>query len=114
MYTIEGWQNINVKDKFPPHPYFQIIKITDDQVKAGKIPFKFESIQKGEYSIVAYQDKNKDGKLDRLLGGQIAEPRGLYVEPLTWASWQEISFKLDQDTTDVDIAITDSVYQKNQ
>jgi uncharacterized protein (DUF2141 family) len=114
VYTLEGWQNINVKDKFPPHPYFQIIKITDDQVKAGKIPFKFESIKKGEYCIVAIQDKNKDKKLDRLLGGQIAEPSGLHVAPITWASWQEINFKLDKDMTDVDLVIIDSPYSKNQ
>ena len=76
VYTMEGWQSI--RDKFPSYPYFQIIKITDDLVKADKIPFKFEGIKKGEYSIIAYQDKNKNGKLDRLIGGQIAEPLGLY------------------------------------
>ena len=110
VYTVEGWQNINFEDKFPPHPYFQIIKITDDQVKAGKISFKFEGIKKGEYCIVAIQDKNKDGKLNRLSGGKISEPIGLYVAPIAWPSWQELSFKLDQDMTDVDIVITDPLY----
>ena len=108
LYTKKCWQNI--KDEFPSYPYFQIIKISDDLVKAEKIPFKFEGIKKGEYCIIAYQDKNKDGNIDRLLGGHITEPRGLYKEPIVGPCWQNMSFKLDKDIKNVEIAITDTGY----
>lgn len=109
VFAMKDWQNIN--DKFPSPPYFQIIKITADQAKSGKIPFKFEGIKEGNYCIVAHQDKNKNGEIDRLVGGKLAEPRGLYIEPIAWPSWGEMNFKLDQDITGIEIAISDMIYQ---
>ena len=108
LYTKTCWQNH--RDGFPSYPYFQIIRVTGDLVKAKKIPFKFEGIKKGNYCIIAYQDKNKNGNIDRLLGGHIIEPRGLYKESIMEPCWKNMSFKLEQNLKNVEIAISDSGY----
>ena len=70
----------------------------------------FEGIKKGNYCIIAYQDKNKNGNIDRLLGGHIIEPRGLYKESIMEPCWKNMSFKLEQNLKNVEIAISDSGY----
>jgi uncharacterized protein (DUF2141 family) len=73
--------------------------------KAGKVPFRFENIPKGTYSIVAYQDVNNNGKVD-YEGLLIKEPwqsfRGR--DPVNaYSTWDQVRFDLEKDITGIEI-----------
>ena len=65
--------NINLvkRESFPNRlqllssPFGMYIKLTPEQRKAKRVPFKLEGIPKGNYFIFAFQDLNKNERLDR-------------------------------------------------
>ncbi len=101
IYSQENWSNI--KDKTPSPPYFQIINLTPEQIKTKKVPFEFQDIKKGTYSIRVYQDVNQNGKIDRKFMGTAVEPLGFYRSPEIWVSWNDMKFEVDKDIADIEI-----------
>jgi uncharacterized protein (DUF2141 family) len=105
VYSLQDYSDR--KDRFPTAPYFHVIKVKLTQGEQQKIPFKFEGIKAGIYVLIAFQDVNENGKIDRRIAGGLDEPRGMYKESLVYPSWADISFTLDRDLSDITIKITD-------
>lgn len=120
-YTISGevyfpndsgiYMNLVTKETFPnrreplPPPFGMSIKLTPEQRKAKKVPFKFEGIPKGSYFIVAFQDLNENKKLDGHFDGHAAEPVGTYKKSSFLDSWDKRQFMLDKDIRGIKINI---------
>ena len=94
LSTHEEW----VSDKKPVFSY--AIKLTEEQKKAGKVSFKFEGVPEGRYALLAFQDVDENGKLDRTP----LEPVGTY-RPSFLHMWSAVNFAVDQDTTPPDIML---------
>ena len=101
------------KDEFrdyPKHklsrPQCQRVRMNSDFKKVGKVSFKFDSIPKGTYCILTFQDVNMNQKID-VVGLTITDPQGSYkenVSPLACALvWSDIKFDLERDLTDIKI-----------
>jgi uncharacterized protein (DUF2141 family) len=80
--------------------------MNSDLKKVGKVSFKFDSIPKGTYCILTFQDVNMNQKID-VVGLTITDPQGSYkenVSPLACALvWSDIKFDLERDLTDIKI-----------
>jgi len=98
LSTHEEW----VSDKEPV--FSRAIKLTEEQKKAGKVSFKFEGVPKGRYALLAFQDIDENGKLDRNSKGTPLEPVGTY-RPSFLHMWSAVNFAVDQDTTLPDIML---------
>lgn len=48
--------------------------------KSGSISFDFKDLPNGDYTISAYQDKNKNGELDKNFIGIPMEPYGISMD----------------------------------
>jgi uncharacterized protein (DUF2141 family) len=98
LSTHEEW----VSDKEPV--FCCTIKLTEEQKKAGKVSFKFEGVSKGRYALLAFQDIDENGKLDRNSKGSPLEPVGTY-RPSFLHLWSATNFEVSQDTTLPDIML---------
>ncbi len=87
-------------------PQCQRVRMNSDLKKVGKVSFKFDSIPKGTYCILTFQDVNMNQKID-VVGLTITDPQGSYkenVSPLACALvWSDIKFDLERDLTDIKI-----------
>ena len=87
-------------------PQCQRVRMNSDFKKVGKVSFKFDSIPKGTYCILTFQDVNMNQKID-VVGLTITDPQGSYkenVSPLACALvWSDIKFDLERDLTDIKI-----------
>jgi uncharacterized protein (DUF2141 family) len=86
-------------------PQCKFIIMNADIKKAGKVSFRFDGIPKGTYGILAFQDINKNGKLD-FSGKMYDEPVGSYKELNPWQTyfdWRTIKFDLEKDLTGIKI-----------
>jgi uncharacterized protein (DUF2141 family) len=100
------------KDEFldyPKHkltrPQCQRVSMNSDVKKEGKVSFKFDSVTKGTYCIVTFQDVNMNQKID-IVGFTTTEPRSSYKEqitPMECLIWDEIKFDLTKDLKDIKI-----------
>jgi hypothetical protein len=102
LVTIETFPNRS--EPLPP-PFGMYIKLTPEQRKAKKFPFKFKKIPKGIYFIVAFQDLNKNKKLDREGGTRPVEPYGTYKKFEFFPDWNQLKFIVDKDITGIKINI---------
>lgn len=81
--------------KLPPPEFVQIVKAG----AAGKAPFAFTGVPKGEYLIIVFADENSNGKLDRDTLGMPLEPTCTHrTSEVTW-NWHDQKFVVDQDKT---------------
>ena len=86
-------------------PQCQRVRMNSDFKKVGKVSFKFDSIPKGTYCILTFQDVNMNQKID-IVGFTTTDPRGSYkeqVSPFESLIWSEIKFDLERDLTDIKI-----------
>ena len=103
--------NLLSRESFPnrlellPPPFGMYIKLTPEQRKAKSVPFKFEGIPKGNYFLVAFQDLNKNEKLDRDTSGWPVEPFGTYKKIEFALQWDRDTFLVDKDITGIKITI---------
>jgi hypothetical protein len=93
----------NRSEPLPP-PFGMYIKLTPEQRKAKKFPFKFERIPKVIYFIVAFEDLNKNKKLDREVAWPV-EPYGTYKKFELAPEWNKVKFIVDKDITGIKINI---------
>ena len=84
LVTRETFQNR--REPLPP-PFGICINLTTEQIKSQKAPFKFEGIPKDNYFIVAFQDLNKNKRLDGHPDGSAAEPVGTYKKSNFLPHW---------------------------
>ena len=73
--------------------------------KAGKVSFKFDSIPKGTYMIVAYQNVNDNKKVD-FESQSMNEPWGTYKDgdpTATHPEWSVRKFTLEKDIEGIEI-----------
>ena len=109
------YMNLVTRESFPnrleplPQPFGIYIKLTPEQRKAKKIPFKFEGIPKGNYFIVSFQDLNKNEKLDRDYSGVPVEPYGSYKKFEFAFQWDRDTFLVDKDITGIKITIEEGL-----
>jgi uncharacterized protein (DUF2141 family) len=85
----------------------KVQRMNADLKSTGIVFFKFDSVPKGTYCIVAYQDVNNNGKVD-FKQHAISEPLGSYREfdpSLPAISWQYVKFDLEKDITGIKIQI---------
>ena len=84
----------------------KVVRMNANLKRAGKVSFKFESIPKGTYCIVTYQDVNKNGKVD-YEGHFVGEPLGSYKEMDPCCRevifWKTAKFDLEKDITGIKI-----------
>ena len=105
LYTQEGWRSFQTRGHDLSSSNCKHEKMNSELKKAGKLSFKFGNVPKGTYCIIAYQDANGNGKVDRI-GYTIIEPWGTYKEyppEVPHATWSAIKFELDRDITGVSI-----------
>ena len=102
LVTRESFPN---RSKILPPPFGMYIKLTPEQRKAKRVPFKFEGIPKGNYFLIAFQDLNKNEKLDRDAHGWSAEPIGTYKTFELTVQWDRVKFLVDKDITGIKINI---------
>jgi len=69
--------------------------------KAKQVSFKFDGIPKNNYFLIAFQDLNNNGKLDRDYWGVPEEPYGSYKKFEFAVQWDRDSFLLDKDFTEI-------------
>ena len=103
LLNMEGWRDFQT----PRHELSQlkckVIKMNADLRGAGKVSFKFDSVPKATYCIVALQDVNNNGKAD-FENYIISEPWGSYKDvSTTGSSWGNIKFDLVEDITGLKI-----------
>ena len=106
LYTKEEFQDFTRKHE-PSPPQCKVIKMNADLKRAEKVSFKFDSISKGTYCIITFQDVNKNGKLD-YVNYEPDEPWGTYKELPSWSGnplWDPIKFDLEKDITGINIQI---------
>jgi len=88
-------------------PFGLILKVGPEDVEKGKVSFIFKNVPQGTYGIKCFQDVNGNGKLDTGIFGP-REPWGNYrpKRPSFRApKFEEIAFKLEKDTTDIQIEV---------
>ena len=78
------------------------IKLNADLKKVEKVSFKFESIPKGTYCIVSYQDVNMNGKVD-FENYRIKEPLGTYRDFEFGRTWDKLKFDLEENMSGIKI-----------
>ena len=115
-YDEDIYMNLVTRETFPnrleplPPPFGMYIKLTPEQRKAKKVPFKFEGIPKDNYFLVAFQDLNKNEKLDRSPQGMPAEPYGSYKTFEIAFNWDRDKFLVDKDITGIKIKMLEQKY----
>ena len=104
LLNMEGWRDFQT----PRHELSQlkckVIKMNADLRGAGKVSFKFDSVPKATYCIVALQDVNNNGKAD-FENYIISEPWGTYrnLGIGISTSWDNVKFDLEKDITGIKI-----------
>jgi uncharacterized protein (DUF2141 family) len=104
LFTMEDIQYLPKNELLPPK--CKAISMNTDLKEAGKVSFRFDSIQKGTYCIYTSQDIIKNGKVD-YENYQINEPFGTYKEQGpecgNQLDWNTIKFDLEKDITGIKI-----------
>jgi uncharacterized protein (DUF2141 family) len=102
LYDKEGWCDFQTPRHELSPPHCKVKEMDADLKKASKISFKFDSVSKGTYVVVALQDENGNGKVD-FANYNISEPWGSYKElGMEW-NWNEVKFDLEKDITGIKI-----------
>ena len=106
LYAKEEWQNFQSNGYELSTSQCKYVKMTSKITKEGKIPFKFESVPRGTYSIVAYQDVNGNGKVD-IKEYHISEPWESYKERdvTDMLTWEMVKFDLDKDIDGIELQL---------
>jgi uncharacterized protein (DUF2141 family) len=106
LFTVEKYAEFQRPGYDLSNPECTYIKLNADLKKAEQVSFKFESIPKGTYTIVSYQDENNNGKVD-FENYMINEPWGTYKEGnlLGYPTWDLIKFKLEESISGIKIQI---------
>ena len=103
IYTLEEFANFT--KSLPSPPFSQKIKPNPEQIKAGRFFFKFSSILKHSYCIIAFQDLDNNGKLTCDTWNQIEEPIRFYKESTDFGvdkpNWHNVKFELVRDITGI-------------
>ena len=109
QHDADIYMNLVTRESFPnrlellPPPFGMYIKLTPEQRKAKRVSFKFEGIPKGNYFLIAFQDLNKNEKLDRDTSGYPVEPFGTYKKFEFAFQWDRDTFLVDKDITGIEI-----------
>jgi len=104
LLTKEGFRDFQTPGQELTPEKCNVIKMNADLKGAGKVFFKFDSVPKGTYCIVALQDVNNNGMAD-FAQHRISEPLGSYKEgdPTLALPWDDIKFDLKKDITGIKI-----------
>jgi hypothetical protein len=109
------YMNLVTRETFPnrtglfPPPFGMYIKLTPEQRKAKRVSFKFEGIPKDNYMLVAFQDLNKNEKMDRDYSGVPVEPFGTYKKFEFALQWDRDTFLVDKDITGITITLEEGL-----
>jgi uncharacterized protein (DUF2141 family) len=104
VLTKEGFRDFQTPGHELTQQKYKVIKMNADLKGAGQVSFKFDSVPKGTYCILALQDVNNNGKVD-FKQYVISEPFGTYKEGELSLGlvWNDIKFDLDKDITGIKI-----------
>ena len=105
LFALEKYAEFQRPGHDLSQPECRHIRMNDGLKKAGKVSFEFESIPKGTYCIVGYQDENNNGKVD-FENYSINEPWETYKEkPIVGVTWDQIKFDLEENISGIKIKI---------
>ena len=97
VYTQKAWGS---HGPLAEPAFQQIIKLTSENKNVKKVLFRIDSIPKDTYAIFSYQDKDKNGKFDRI------DPWGVYKEVgFARPDWDKVKFQLNQDISGIEIEL---------
>ena len=88
-------------------PFRSVLKVGREEIKKGRAPFLFLKVPRGTYAIRCFQDVNGNKKLDMGSFGP-KEPWGTYRPKrpaFRGPKFEEISFTVDRDMTDIQIQV---------
>ena len=104
LFNLEKYAEFQKPGYNLSQPECQHTKMSAELKKAEKVSFRFESIPKGTYCIVSYQDENMNGKVD-FENYIINEPWGTYREgdPIMSSTWDLIKFELVENVSGIKI-----------
>jgi uncharacterized protein (DUF2141 family) len=92
LCTQEEWES----DRKPVFSF--VAKLTEEQKKSGNVSFKIEGVAGERYGLIAFQDIDENGKLDRNSKGTPLEPfvtnRHSFLN-----LWSGVQFEVKQDIT---------------
>ena len=96
---------ITEKEFMKKDEFVESLIFNTEKLGISEVEFSFENIPAGVYAIIAFQDKNNNGRLDHILGLYPSEPFGF-----SWKAkakmiprFKDISFDVNKDTRDLDI-----------
>ena len=105
--TMEEWAEFlkpNYELSVPP---WKMIRMNSETKKTGKVSFKLDSIPKGTYVIVAFQDIIKNQKVD-YEGMYMKEPWSTYKEDDYLGNrprWDIVKFNLEKNIVGIKIQL---------
>ena len=119
QYTISGTVTCNgegsiyvylVDEEIAKIPFtgIQTIVLAPDE-STNTLPFAFNNVEAGTYGIRCYQDRNKNGELDRGAFGPI-EPWGMSWQgekPQKWPKWNNFSFEVMKNISGITIVLNE-------
>jgi len=88
-------------------PPWKLIKFNTEERERGKVSFKLDNIPSGTYVIVAFQDVNKNQRVD-YEGLHMKEPWGTYKEDDYLSNrprWDIVKFELKKNIEGITIQI---------
>lgn len=97
LYTYEAFQNFRRKP-LPPEPFTLSIEPNSLEKKAGKVPFRFESIPQGSYALLAFRDQDRPGTLR-----QPGRPASAYRMMAFSGRWEDVKVELNRNITGLEI-----------
>jgi uncharacterized protein (DUF2141 family) len=106
LYNLQKYSEFQTRGHELSLSECKYIRMNADLKKAKQVSFKFESIPRGTYTVVGYQDENGNGKVD-FEGPIIKEPWGTYKErdPVISPTWDQIKFELEENLSGIKIEI---------
>jgi uncharacterized protein (DUF2141 family) len=97
LHTQETLENFT--KALPLQAFVQVVKATS----SGRATFKLVDIPKGDYVLMAFIDKNNNGKFDCDSWGRPVEPFLMY-KTFRWnLDWVAQRFKVDKDVTGIEL-----------
>jgi len=104
--TVTCLTEIEFEEELPAQ-YFFVQKLNDLDIERGYIDYQITDIPAGEYLIFAFQDKNENDKLDRILFVP-REPWDIYGLPRPTTGkpqFSKLSISIEKEMFDLDMKL---------
>ena len=100
LYTQDRFNDFKNRP-LPLEPYTQVIELSAEQRKAGRVEFLFKGIPRGTYGVVAFREIRKNLKKDR--SQYFKDPVSSYKMISFSGNWSDIKFEVNKDVRGIEI-----------